>query len=108
VWASAGVGYGRMEFGRMVARESGGSGFEIRDRGASFVEFPFGFGGAVEVLPRWLSVDLEAAAGPVLNKDGAAYSQVRTIDDRGQTRDIGALPEITASFLAALGVSLIL
>jgi hypothetical protein len=107
VWASAGVGYGRMEFGRMVAHESGGN-FEIRDRGASFIEFPFGFGGALAVIPKWMSVDLEAAAGPVLNKSGPAWSTFRTIDGAGQVREVGALPEVTATFVTALGVSLIL
>lgn len=107
VWASAGVGYGRMEFGRMVAHESGGN-FEIRDRGASFIEFPFGFGGALAVIPRWLSVDLEAAAGPVLNKSGPAWSTFRTIDGAGQVREVGALPEVSATFVTTLGLSLIL
>ncbi len=107
VWASAGVGYGRMEFGRMVGHERAGN-FEIRDRGASFIEFPFGFGGALSVVPRWLSVDLEAAAGPVLNKSGPAWSTFRTIDGVGEVREVGALPEVTATFVTALGVSLVL
>ncbi len=108
VWANAGIGYGRMEFGRMVAREAGAPAFEIRDRGVSFIEFPFGFGGAVEIVPGWVSLDLEAAAGPVLNKSGPATSSVRTIDGSGQTRDVGALPSITATFVGAFGFSVIL
>ena len=53
-------------------------------------------------------VDLEAAAGPVLNKSGAAYSRARTIDGEGLVREVGALPEVTATFVTALGLSLIL
>ena len=71
-------------------------------------EFPFGFGGAVEIVPGWVSLDLEAAAGPVLNKSGPATSMVRTIDGSGQTRDVGALPSITATFVGAFGFSVIL
>jgi hypothetical protein len=108
VWASAGVGYGRLEFGRMIVREPGRAPFEIRDRGASFVEFPFGAGAALTVVPRWLSVDLEAAAAPVLNKSGPANTEVRTIDGSGQLRDVGGMPPVTASLVVALGLSLVL
>lgn len=108
VWGSAGVGYGRLEFGRMIAQEGGRPAWEIRDRGASFVEFPFGLGAAYTFVPRWLSVDLEASAGPVLDKDGTAFTSARAIDDAGLVRRVGALPEIEASMVVALGLSLIL
>jgi hypothetical protein len=108
VWGSAGVGYGRMEFGRMIAQEGGRPAWEIRDRGASFVEFPFGLGGSYTVVPRWLSVDLEGSAGPVLDKQGTAFATTRAIDDSGLVRRVGALPEIEATMVIALGLSLIL
>lgn len=108
VWGSAGIGYGRMEFGRMIAHESGRPAWEIRDRGASFVEFPFGIGGAYTVVPRWLSIDLEAAAAPVLDKKGTAFATTRAIDAAGLVRRVGALPEVEATLVVALGVSIIL
>ncbi len=108
VWASAGVGYGRMEFGRMIAREGSRAAWEIRDRGATFIEFPFGMGAAYTLVPRWLSLDLEGAAGPVVDKRGTAFATTRAIDDSGLVRRVGALPEVEASLVVALGVSLIL
>jgi len=108
VWANAGVGYGRMEFGRMIAQEGARPAWEIRDRGASFVEFPFGLGGAYTIVPRWLSIDLEGAAGPVVDKSGTAFATTRAIDDAGLVRRVGALPEVEATLVVALGISLIL
>jgi len=112
-WVSAGVGWGRFNFSAMTVEEdpnlenSGGT-YEVRERSGVFVEFPFGVGVSFDVIERWLAVAYEFSAAPVVGQSGNAHELFQAVDAAGETRDVGAFGAIEASFVNALGLSLIL
>jgi hypothetical protein len=107
LWGSAGVGWGRHYYPPMHVRDASGA-FTIRDRAASFVDFPLGIGGMVEIVPQWLSIDLDVVFAPTLPEDGSARIRTQTIDGAGRRREVGPIPGATVSFIQALGLSVLL
>jgi hypothetical protein len=107
-WISAGIGWGRFTFPSMTVQEKTGMEFLVRGRAGSFAEFPFGLGVSYEVWPRWLALEYEATAAPVVGQSGDAFEPFQAIDDSGNARDVGPFGAIEASFVQTLGLSLIL
>jgi hypothetical protein len=107
LWASAGLGWGRLYFEPMRASDASGT-YVIRDRAASFVDFPIGLGGMVELVPSWLSLDLDVTAAPSFPDDGSAHVPVSTIDGAGRKREVGPLPGAAVTFVQAVGLSVLL
>lgn len=108
VWLTSGVGWGRIELGRMTVQEPGTEAFVVRERSMSFVEIPLGVGVAFEIIPRWLAVEVEVTGAFVLGQEGSALHDAQGIDATGKKRLIGSFPEIDASFVQTLGLSLLL
>ena len=106
-WLSVGVGWGRMEFGRMTVKDATGA-FQVRERSDPFVEFPMGIGGSFDIIPRWLSVELELTGAFVSSEDGDATGQKQAIDGQGRKTHIGGFPELDGTFVQTLGLSLVL
>jgi len=112
-WISVGVGWGRFAFSSITVTEntvptdSGGT-YEVRERAGVFVEFPFGLGMSFDVIPRWLAVEYEFSAAPVVGQSGTAHETFQAVDEAGTIRNVGAFGAIEASFVNALGLSLIL
>jgi hypothetical protein len=107
-WLSVGVGWGRLEFGRMEIKEAAGAPFEARERSSSFVEIPLGIGVSYEIIPRWLAIDFEVLGAFVLGQEGTSIKSAQAIDSFGRIRSVGGLPLVDASFVQTLGLSLIL
>lgn len=107
-WLTAGAGWGRFEFQRMTAHTPGGLTYVLRERGASFVELPVGFGASWEVVARWLSIDLVGTAAFVAGQHGDAFDPGQTADPAGKLHDLRGLPVIEASFVQTIGFSLLL
>lgn len=107
LWASAGVGWGRHYYPPMHVTDASGT-FTVRDRAASFVDFPLGVGGMVELVPQWLSIDLDVIAAPTLPEDGSARTEIHSLDGGGRRRLVGPIPGTTVSFIQALGLSVLL
>ena len=107
LWASAGVGWGRHYYPPMHVSDATGS-FTVRDRAASFVDFPLGIGGLVEIVPQWLSIDLDVLAAPALPEDGSARIPIDTLDGAGRRHRIGPIPGAKVSFIQAIGLSVLL
>jgi hypothetical protein len=107
-WLSAGAGWGRFEFPRMTATTSSGATYTLRERGASFVEVPLGLGVSWEVLPRWISIDVQATAAFVFGQRGDAFDDAQTVDDAGHVRNVGPMPIMDASLVQTIGLSLLL
>ena len=103
----AGIGWGRVELPPVRATDASGTYF-VRDRAASFFEIPLGVGGSVELVPRWLSLDLELVVAPNFSEDGSAYIPVQSLNGLGHKQEIGALPRFPVTFVQALGLSLLL
>jgi hypothetical protein len=80
----------------------------VRDRAASFVDFPLGIGGMVELVRGWLSVDLDVLIAPGLPENGSARIPIRAIDGTGGQRTVGPIPGANVSFTQALGLSVLL
>jgi opacity protein-like surface antigen len=106
-WVSAGVGWGRLEFGRFQVAQGGGS-FTVRERAASFIEFPAGLGASFDVIPNWLAVELETTAALLTSQRGTALEKAQAIDVAGKRVDVGAMPGVAANFVTTLGVAIIL
>ncbi len=107
LWASVGAGWGRHYYPPMHVTDGTGA-WTVRDRAASFVDFPLGLGGMVELVPGWLSVDLDVLVAPGLPEDGSARIPIQAIDGTGGQREVGPIPGATVSFTQALGLSVLL
>ena len=107
-WLTAGAGWGRMEFRRMTATTTSGATYTLRERGASFVEIPFGLGVSWEVLPRWISIDVQATASFVVGQRGEAFDDAQTVDAAGHVQNLGPFPIMDASLVQTIGLSLLL
>lgn len=106
-WITGGVGWGRIEVGRMNVTDGTGA-FFVRERAASFVEIPIGLGTSFDIIPRWLSIELELTGAFVLGQEGEALTNAQAIDASGKKRSIGAFPDLDATFVQTVGLSLIL
>lgn len=108
IWATGGAGWGRVEYGRIHVTEAVGAPFTIRERSASIVEFPLGLGAAFEVVPKWLTVHVEATGAFVPGQVGDAMEPGQAVDGQGHLRTIGSMPRLDASIAQTIGLSLIL
>ncbi|MFO0743385.1 MAG: hypothetical protein U0270_46385 [Labilithrix sp.] len=107
-WLTAGVGWGRFEFQRATATNSKGETYVIRERGASFVELPVGAGARIELVKRWLSLDLTTTYAFIAGQHGDAFEPSQTIAPDGHPRALDAFPVIESSFVQSIGLSLLL
>jgi len=108
LWATAGLGWGRLEFPRMTATDPGGAPFRIRERADSVLEFPVGLGAGFELIRRWLSVQLELTYAVDMAQVGTGQDTAQAIDDYGYKRSIGGLPRLNGFFVETIGISLLL
>ena len=106
-WASVGAGWGRIQFGRMTIHDPTGD-IVVRERAGPFVEFPLGIGGSFDVIPRWLSVEIELTGAFVTSQSGENLTDVQAIDKAGKKRAVGGFPEIDGTLVQTVGLSLIL
>lgn len=107
-WITAGAGWGRLELQRMTATTSSGATYTLRERGGSFVEIPLGLGVSWEIVPRWISIDVQATAGFVVGQRGEAFDDAQTVDAAGHIRNVGPMPLMDASLVQTIGLSLLL
>lgn len=103
-----GAGWGRFEFQRMTARAPSGATYTIRERGGSFVEIPFGLGASVEIIRRWLTLDLTGTAAFAAEQHGDAFDEGQTVDAAGRLHTLRGLPVMDASIVGTLGFSILL
>jgi hypothetical protein len=106
-WVSVGGGWGRLELGQMRVTQGGGV-FTVKERSASFVEIPLGLGTSFDIIPNWLSVELEVTGAFALGQEGDALRPAQAIDAQGRKLSVGGFPELDATFVQTLGLSLIL
>src|SRR5262249_30995998 len=106
-WASIGAGWGRLEFGRMTVHDAGGD-YLVRERAGPFVEFPLGLGGSFDVIPRWLSVEVELTGAFVTSQTGENVDTAQAIDKSGKITHVGGFPLVDGTFAETVGLSLIL
>jgi hypothetical protein len=107
VWGSVGVGWGRYEFPVVTATDGSGR-FRVEARGNSFVEFPLGVGGAIELVDDWLALELELGVVPTVHREGTSFVGAQAIDGRGELRDVGPFPRSPVGFVQSLGLSVLL
>jgi hypothetical protein len=107
-WVSVGAGWGRLEFGRMEVTDPGQKPFTVRERATSFVEIPLGVGTSFEIIPRWLSLEVEATGAFVVGQQGSSVEAAQAVDAAGKIRSIGSFPRLDASFVQTVGLSLLL
>jgi hypothetical protein len=107
-WLTAGAGWGRFEFARMQVSAPGGGTYVLRERGASFVEFPLGLGLSFELVPHWLALEIETTAAFVAGQHGDAFDNAQTVDSAGHLQTVGPLPVMDASIVQTIGLSLLL
>ena len=108
VWLSAGVGWGRAVIAELTVVEAGGGTYTIGERSGVSVEFPLGLGAAFEVWPRWLVVEYQLSAAPLVGQSGTLYESVQAVDGNGKLRDVGPINPVGASIVQTLGLALML
>jgi hypothetical protein len=108
LWLAAGIGWGRLELGRMQVTPDAGGPYEVRQRADSFVEVPLGLGGSYEVWPRWLNLELELVGSFALDQEDASWRGMQAVDAEGGLVAVGPMPPIEGSFVGTLGLSLLL
>jgi hypothetical protein len=106
-WLALGVGWGRFEFPEMNASRDGVGAYVIRERGSSFVEFPLGVGGSIEIIDEWLSIDFELSFSPTIHQDHDSFERAQVIVGGGIDH-VGPLAPAPWTFTQALGLSLLL
>lgn len=106
LWITGGVGFGRVEYGRFTFTEPGMSSSTLRERAESFFEIPLGLGGAVEIIPRWLSLHIELTGSFVPSQFGDALEMGQFIDSRGLMAPLPPMPKLDAVFVQTIGLSL--
>lgn len=107
-WVTAGFGWGRFEYPRMMAQDPGQAAFAIPERSAYVIEIPMGVGLSFELIPRWLSIQAELTGAPIVGQEGTAVAPAQAIDAAGKKRTIGSLPSLDASIVQSIGLSLLL
>jgi hypothetical protein len=105
---SIGVGYEHFDFGRMEVDDTASGPFRVHARGASYVEIPVGLGVSVDLIRRWLTLDLETSGAFVLGSGGDATRPAQAVDGQGRLRTVGGLPQVDGSFVQTVGLSLVL
>lgn len=108
VWLAAGVGWGRIYVPDMEVDDPQRGLVPVPNRSMVFVEFPLGLGVAVDVIERWLALELELRAAPHTGRSGEALETVQAVDAAGQLVDIGPLDAPDVTFVQTLGLALIL
>ncbi len=107
-WLTAGFGWGRFEYPKMKAQDAGQAVFTLPERSEYAAEVPLGVGLSFDLIPRWLSLQAELTAAPLFGHVGTAVVSGQAIDAAGKKRAIGAMPEVDASIVQSLGLSLLL
>jgi hypothetical protein len=115
IWLTGGVGWGRMDFGRMTIDQGPNSEVIVRERSNPYVEFPIGVGAGFEIVKDWLVLEYEVTGAFVANESSTAVSpfqgwqQVqegsRTV---GHLVTINPFPGFGSTWIQALGLSLVL
>ncbi len=80
----------------------------IRERADSVVELPVGLGASFEVIPRWLSIQLELTYAFDVGQVGTGQDRAQAIGDDGRKLDIGGLPRLDGLLVQTVGISLLL
>jgi hypothetical protein len=109
IWASVGAGWGRFQFPRSKMTLAGASTpATLYEQAFSFVEIPIGLGASFDVVPRWLSIELEVTGAALSGQRGEALDGRQVIDPGGHVQHTTGFPTVDASFTETLGFSLLL
>lgn len=106
--AIAGLGWGRLEIGPMHVADGDQRPYLVRGRGSSYFDVPLGLGVSIELIPRWLALDVSSWAAPTFAKHGTAHAPIEAIDASGVARAVGPLPEVPVWFVQSAGLSVLL
>ncbi|MBI3206069.1 MAG: hypothetical protein HYZ29_31325 [Myxococcales bacterium] len=106
LWAGVGVAWARAT---APAPSSTGA-MQIRhaDRSGVFLEYSGALGATWDFVPRWLAATLSVSGGLLTDPSGDLFDEAPVNDGAGGTAKMGGLPEFSASYVAQLGVGLIL
>jgi hypothetical protein len=119
-WLSFGVGWGRMDIGRMQVFNPGvdpkttkcdlskadAPCFQVDPRSSPYVEFPMGLGVGFDIIPRWLAIEYEFHGVFMSNQDGTALNPVHPVGSNNLQVAVGAFPPFTHSLTNSLALSL--
>lgn len=107
-WLTAGGGWGRMEFGRVRVETPQGATYLLRERSGTFAEIPLGLGLSYQIIPKWLSVDVELTGAFNIGQHGEAFDPAQTVDASGKKRVVDPMPALDGTFVQAIGLSVLL
>jgi hypothetical protein len=110
LWLTAGAGWGYMGYGRMTVDETSTCDtamtcVTLPARSATVFEIPVGMGGAIEIIPRWLSAHAEVTGAFMPSQVGDALEHLQYIGADQLSHDLLPMPRVDASFVGTLGLS---
>lgn len=104
VFASVGMGWTRIEMGRVPVADASGPA-EVRERALTFYEVPVGVGATVDLFEGRIGLHGEASFGPAFAVDGTAHEPGQVIDAAGRKRDVRAFDGPIGTATQRLGLS---
>jgi hypothetical protein len=110
MWLGSGIGWGQIVYTRMIVNNPPDyTPFMVRERHDSYAEIPFALGTSFDIVPNWLSFELQVSASYITGQGGeASDGPIQAIDAAGRIRPIGPLPKLDTSIVQSMGLSLIL
>jgi hypothetical protein len=103
LWLTAGAGWGLIQYGMTVENAARNM---LPARSEDLFEIPFGLGGSVEIIPRWLSLRLEVTAAYLPSQTGSALQDNQYIGTDGLYHDFAPMPRLDVSCVETLGLML--
>ncbi|APR82389.1 Hypothetical protein A7982_07738 [Minicystis rosea] len=108
IWGTAGAGWGQVRYPRLCPKQPCDGVLMVRERAASVLEIPVGFGAAVELIPRWLRIHAELTVSLLPGQTGPALDRTQAIDAAGKIVDVLPMPRLDSIITQTIGLSLVL
>ena len=112
LWVTAGGGWGHVAYDYFTQAVPMGTPSPVNPtlvfpgRSVTLFEIPFGLGGSIVIIPRWLSAHVELLASVAPSQTGDALSPGQYIDASGKMQSIGPFPKLDVTFVQTFGLSL--
>jgi hypothetical protein len=108
LWVTAGGGWGTIQYPRLTFNPVKTSPTQVpyvaRERSDFAFEVPVGLGGLIEIIPRWLSLHVEATATFMPSQSGDALTTSQVIN-AGAIQNLPPMPSVDVYFLQTIGLS---
>jgi hypothetical protein len=109
LWVTAGGGWGHIAYDYFTQTSPAGAvnpTVVFPGRSETFFDVPFGLGGSIVLIPRWLSAHVELMASVAPSQIGDALDPGQYIGANGMMRTVGPMPSLDVAFIETFGFSI--